>query len=414
MEKERKDNNSTKKRKTKLRHKVIYTLFRPVFALYFKLRYNYSYEKYKGSEDGLLVLSNHATTMDPFFVALSFKKPLFFVASDQLFNLGFASRVIEFLVAPIPKTKGMSDIKSVRDIKAYLDEGANVALFPEGNRTFIGRTVTIPEQIGKLVKLFKKTIVLYNLKGSYLSKPRWALKPRKGVMKGEIAKVLTYSDYKDMTPKEIYEEIKDYLFVDAFSDQEKFNVKYRGKKKAEYIENVLYLCPKCKKLHTMKSKGERFWCENCGLEAEYTELGKIISDDAEMPFDNVYKWHTWQNEYIEENGLYENMLETPFKPFEMTLYKDERAKKRIKIFDGTFKLYSDRLEMIGKNGEDLTLPLEEIVGMTPQTMGKMQVYSKKGDFVITMAKNVSALSYVTLFYMNKNKAEGKTNEFLGQ
>lgn len=413
MEKEKTTNNA-KKRHTKLRHKVVYTLFKPLFALYFKLRYNYSCEKFKGSEDGMLVLSNHATTMDPFFVAISFKKPLFFVASDQLFNLGFASRLIEFLVAPIPKTKGVSDIKSVRDIKAYLDEGANVSLFPEGNRTFIGKTVTIPEQIGKLIKLLKKTVVLYNLKGGYLSKPRWAVKPRRGVMRGEIVKVLKYDDYKDMTPTEIYELVKEGLSVNAFDEQEKNNIGYKGNRRAEYIENVLYLCPKCKKLHTLKSKGNDFECESCGLKVHYTELGYLESQDEEMPFRTVLEWHDWQNKYIEESGMYGEMLEKPFKPFEMTLYKDERAKRRIKICDGVFKMYSDRVVIEKKGGGEIELLLENIVGMTPQTMGKMQMYTKEGDFVMTMAKNVSALSYVTLYYMNKNKAEGKSNEYLGQ
>ncbi len=414
MENVKSVNKSTKKRKTKLRHTVIYALFRPVFSLWFRLRYNYSYEKFAGNEDGLIVLSNHATTMDPFFVALSFKKPLFFVASDQLFNLGFASKVIEFLVAPIPKTKGVSDIKSVRDIKAYLDEGANVALFPEGNRTFIGKTVTIPEQIGKLVKLLKKTVVLYNLDGGYLSKPRWAMKPRRGVMKGKIVNVLTYDDYKDMSPSEIYEIIKDNLQVNAFKEGKELTVKYKGSRKAEYIENVLYLCPKCKKLHTISSKGNFFKCDNCGLKVEYLENGELKSNDKDMPFGNVQKWHEWQNKYIEENEMYFGKIDEPFKSFDMTIYKDERAKKRVKIFDGTFRMYSDRVEAISKKGEKLVFTLDDIVAMTPQTMGKMQIYTKNGDYVITMRKNVSALSYVTLYYMNKNRAEGKTNEFLGQ
>lgn len=406
-------NDEKRKRKTKLRHKVVYAIFRPFFWLYFKLRYNYSYDKFVGDENGLLVLSNHATTMDPFFVAMSFKKPLFFVASDQLFNLGFISRVIEFLVAPIPKTKGVSDIKSVRDIKCYLDEGANVGLFPEGNRTFTGVTVTIPEQIGKLVKLFRKTVVLYNLKGGYLSKPRWARKPRRGVMKGEIKRVLKYEDYKDLSPEEIYKIVKEELYVDAFEEEKSINAKYKGNSRAEYIENVLYFCPKCKSLHTISSKGNKFACKNCGLTVLYDENGNFVSEDSEMTLKTVSEWYDFQNDYIAKHGLFEKTDCKPLVTFPATVYLDERAKRRQKILSGEVSLYSDKVEFCGE-GKKLTYPLSEIVGMTPQTMGKMQIYTKSASYVITCAKNFSTLSVVTLYYMNKNKAEGNESGFLGQ
>lgn len=402
------------KRKTKFRNKLAYAVFRPFFRLYFKLRYRYSYEKFKGDENGLLVLSNHATTMDPFFVALSFKKPLYFVASDQFFNLGLASRIIEYLVAPIPKSKGVSDVKAVRDIKSYLDEGANVAIFAEGNRTFTGVTVNIPEQIGKLVKLLKKTLVLYNLRGGYLSKPRWARKPRRGKMRGEIKRVLTFDDYKDMPPEELYSLIKDALSVNAYEDESREKIKFRSRHSAEYIEIVLYFCPRCKKFHTIYSCGNEFFCKNCGLRARYNDFGEFEYIDGKLDVKNVLEWYNLQNEIIEKEELYKNHIESPIISFDGRIYIDERAKNRIKLFDGKFSLFSDRAEFLSEKGETLRLDFSDIIGMTPQTMGKMQIYTSDKNYVITCDKRTSALSAVTLFYMNKNAMEGKTNEFLGQ
>ena len=56
-----------------------------------------------------LVVANHATNWDPLMVAMSFPDtPLRYGASEHLFRHGFASRSLEWLVAPIPRRKAAS------------------------------------------------------------------------------------------------------------------------------------------------------------------------------------------------------------------------------------------------------------------------------------------------------------------
>lgn len=406
------------KRKSKFvrfRHIVVFAILRPFFLIYFRIKYHYTFEKYKGKSEGMLILSNHAVTLDPFFLAMSFNFPVYFVASDQLFNLGFASRAIEYLVAPIPKSKGISDIKCVRDIMTYTKEGGAVSIFVEGNRTFTGLTCTIPDQIGKLIKLIKKPVVIYNIKGGYFSKPRWALKARTGKMRGEIREIWQVKDYENLSYEEIYQKVKDSLFVDAYAEQEKNPVKYKCARRAENLENVLYFCPNCKRFHTLVSSGKLLTCVTCGAKVEYTEYGELKPLDDKTDFTRIVDWFNWQNQYIIDNKLYLGYKEKPiFSMDNCKLYLDERAKKRNLIGKGKFGIFDGFMEFIGENGEGVYFDFKDVYGVTPQVMGKMQIYTNDNkSYVITCDKKESVLSYVVLFYIMKNIMEGNGNEFLG-
>jgi 1-acyl-sn-glycerol-3-phosphate acyltransferase len=129
--------------------------------------------------------------MDPFFLALSFKFPVYYFASDDIFNIPVASPIIRYLVAPIPKSKSVADLQSVRDGLQILREGGCVGVFPEGNRTLSGKLWPIEKGIAKFVKLSKVPLILYNIKGGYGSDPRWGTKVRRGKMTGEVVRVVS-------------------------------------------------------------------------------------------------------------------------------------------------------------------------------------------------------------------------------
>ncbi len=57
-------------------------------------------------------MSNHATTFDPIFASLSFKCPIYFCATDDIFNIPVASGLLKHLVAPIPISKSSLDMQA--------------------------------------------------------------------------------------------------------------------------------------------------------------------------------------------------------------------------------------------------------------------------------------------------------------
>ena len=126
----------------KFRHKVVYALVRPPFGFYIRLKYGIRVEKFNQEGDRpYLIVMNHQTAFDQFFVCMAFKQPIYFVASEDLFSIGWVSRLIEYLVAPIPIKKQTLDLQAVKTCIKVAREGGAIALAPEGNRTFHGRTL---------------------------------------------------------------------------------------------------------------------------------------------------------------------------------------------------------------------------------------------------------------------------------
>ena len=113
----------------------------------------------------------------------------------------------------IPKRKGLADIKSTMEMLKYSGLGDPILFFPEGNRCYADFQFFISERIGKLLKSFKATIVLFNLHGGFGVLPRMGNKRRKGKFYGEIKNILKYDDYKDLDDLELYRIIKDNLKV---------------------------------------------------------------------------------------------------------------------------------------------------------------------------------------------------------
>ena len=190
------------------RHRRVFAFLRAVMTPFFKLRYNYVAEPAPIKSGPCLILHNHQATMDPFFVADSFKFPLYFFASDDLFNLK-VSPLIRYLVNPIPKSKSVSDMEAVRIALRVFKEGGAVCIAPEGNRTLSGRQWEMADSAAKLVKLSKVPLVLYNLCGGYGTDPRWGAKIRKGTKYvGRVKRIIYPDEYKNMSVAELFEIIK--------------------------------------------------------------------------------------------------------------------------------------------------------------------------------------------------------------
>jgi 1-acyl-sn-glycerol-3-phosphate acyltransferase len=346
----------------KRRHYVVFTVLRPFFRLFARIAYEYRAipgPKLRKNE-AALILSNHNGPLDPFFLALSFKRPIAFVASDHIFRLGWISSLIRFLVAPIPIVKSQLDLRSLRQIRSVIEDGGLVGLFPEGNRSFNGRTSFIPPSTGKLAKQLNCTLLLYRFDGGYLTTPRWSRYRRKGTYRGQVVQKIEADNLKARSPESIYRDIQEALTVDAFEAQRDQPVAFHGRRLAETLELVLFICPKCCKLATLYSQDDRFRC-TCGLHVRYLETGffEPVDDWSKQQqasgsfLESVAAWDQWQKHVLPtilfENGTLDIKGEQPlFTDKCQRLVLTERAHRSHKINQGQLRLYSDRLVFEGK------------------------------------------------------------------
>ncbi|MDW7655703.1 MAG: lysophospholipid acyltransferase family protein [Bacillota bacterium] len=349
----------------KRRYQVVYTLLRPVFRLFTRLSYHYTALPAPKLRKGqaAMILANHNGAMDPFFMALSFRRPIFFVASDHIFRLGIVSAVIRFLVAPIPIVKSQLDLRALRQIREIIQSGGLIGLFPEGNRSFSGQTMHIPPSTGKLIKQLKCTLILYRLDGGYLTTPRWALYRRKGFMQGQVVRCIEPDELASLSAEEVYQLICEALQVDPFEQQRRLQIPYRGRRLAETLELTLFVCPRCHSLATLSSADDRFHC-TCGLAVRYTELGFFEPLDSwsvqqrsdGLFLDNIAVWDQWQRKILPEL-LFDNQAldATGHKPLFVDrgqkLVLTERAARSQVMATGSLLLYADRLAFIADEGK---------------------------------------------------------------
>ena len=90
---------------SKKRHSIITAIISPFLKAYFRFKFNYKVKKEKLPDEGAIILSNHSTFWDPFFISVKFNKPIYYMCSIHMFQNKFLGKLIKFLVAPIPKEK---------------------------------------------------------------------------------------------------------------------------------------------------------------------------------------------------------------------------------------------------------------------------------------------------------------------
>ena len=195
---------SNKKKKNskwiKPRHYLVRTFLGWTLGVYTRFKYHIKVDRFKGEgKRHYLVLFNHQTAFDQFFVGLAFRKPVYYLASEDLFSNGFSSSLIKYLVAPIPIRKQTTDVKAVLNCIRVAREGGTIAIAPEGNRTFSGKTEYMSSSIVSLAKKLGMPIALYRIEGGYGAQPRWSDVVRRGKMRGYVSEVIYVPEDKRCT-----------------------------------------------------------------------------------------------------------------------------------------------------------------------------------------------------------------------
>ena len=287
-----------KKTKTKkwikFRHKVVRSILFPFFVPYCRLKFGIKIEPFKEQKNQpYLILYNHQTSFDQFFVGIAFKQPIYYVATEDLFSNGFVSRLIKYLVEPIPIKKQTTDVKAVMNCIRVVKEGGTIAIAPEGNRTYSGKTLYMNPSIAPLARKLKIPIALYRIEGGYGVQPRWSDVVRKGKMRGYVSRVITPEEIATLTEEELLKTIEDGLYVnEAVKDAE-----FKHKKSAEYLERAAYVCPFCD-LSEFESHGDIIECKKCGKKFRYLPTKQLEGIGFGSPFEFFADWYEYQENFV--------------------------------------------------------------------------------------------------------------------
>ena len=331
--------------KTKFRHKVVFKLLTPIAALIFRIKYRFYGVKFKSNEvkGPYLIFGNHTQALDPLFLATSFNEPIYFVASDMIFTKPILSKIMSYLVSPIPKAKYKADSDTVKNIIKIAKSGGSIGLFPEGNTTFFGDLMEVPYSTAKLVKHLKLPVLFYHIEGGYLTKPRWAKEKRKGKMRGKVTKVWQKEDYESLSLDEIYKQLVSYLRFNDYLSNETKKQTFKSKNKAHYIETAFFVSPETRAFNTIYSDKNDVFDRSSDLHLRIDSYGKFHRLGGTVQIEDTIAWHKIQIEEV--NKVIESK--------EVRLIKEEELemnlltkKKTHALGNVKLRLFTNRVEII--------------------------------------------------------------------
>lgn len=395
----------------RFRHGIVTALLKPIVGMIARVKYHIRIDRFTGQGSrNWLILANHQTDFDQFFIAAAFKKPVYYVAMEDLFSNGFLSRVISWLVAPIPFKKASTDARAVMTCIRLAKEGGTIALFPEGNRTYSGRTCYINPSVASLAKKLGLPIAIFRIEGGYGVKPRWTDTGRKGRMKAGVRRVIEPEEYGSLSKEELYELICRELWVDETADEGL----YPCKAAAQGLERVLYICPDCG-LSEFGTAGDVLTCRHCGRQYRYLPNKQLEALEGESPFRYVADWYDYQESRVREMDL------SPY--LSVPLYRDTVDLAEVIVYDRKrpvkknteISMFADRLE-VGGGSDKMILEYDNIKAMACIAGHKLNVFYRDKIYQVKGKKSFNALKYCNIYYHAKYIKKGNTDgefQFLG-
>ncbi|MGI6392774.1 MAG: lysophospholipid acyltransferase family protein [Candidatus Izemoplasmatales bacterium] len=304
-------------------------------------------------KEPFVLLGNHTFMFDVVHVVLPFRNVPFIIASQNLFTRQPTKFFVTQIAHVIPKSKGKSDVQTIRSVFNAVKKGYPILIFPEGDMTFYGETGYIEEATMKLIKKLGLDVITCVVKGGYHSKPRWATgKRRNRKIELDYKLEISKADLERLTPEEIGAIVKKALYHNDYEYQRQVMVPHPGKRLAEGLENIVYICPHCESVNTIETYRNTIRCTACKHEGHIDKYGFIKG----FVFDNLIDWDNFQRKF--QDKLRQSTIKSKGVLSFLRMEDESQTKVgeiELLYCDGEFRLSGARSEMI---------PIQEIENPT--------------------------------------------------
>ena len=253
-----------------------------------------------GKNEPALFLMNHSSFIDLQIGAdYLYPRPFSTVTTSDAY---IGKAWLMKLIGCIPTHKFVSDLTLIKDMSYALKTlRSNVLMFPEAMYSFDGTASTLPDTLGKLVKLLNVPVVTIITHGAFAREPLYnMLRHRDVKISADVTYLISPEDIKEKSADELGAIIKEAFTFDAFRYQKENGINITEDFRADGLERVLYKCPHCLAEGKNIGKGITIKCSECGSEYELSELGELRSITGETRFDHVPDWYAWERETVKK------------------------------------------------------------------------------------------------------------------
>jgi len=254
----------------------------------------------KGLRPPFFVVAGHTSWLDFLTVSIALSpRRMNYIAAYNFFR----DPVLKFLLGfmgVISKNQFTRDNQAILKTRYAIGAGRIVAIFPHGCLSNEGRPGGFAApSIAKLITTFKIPVVVVQINGGYLTRPRWTKRTRRGRIEATVTGLFSSKELSTLSTDVVYRRLLDAIAFDDYRWQRNHNVTFRGSHLAEGAELVLYKCPRCKAEFSLRSRGNRLFCLGCENEAVmnsklFFEPGKRDS----IVYDGFDNWYDFQQESL--------------------------------------------------------------------------------------------------------------------
>lgn len=368
----------------------------------YKVQFSYDFDPESIKGQPTVLLSSHASRLEFIYTLYGFgRKDVNMVCGFQnILQKGLYHVMIKLGV--ISKYLYQPDLACVKNMLKVLKRNGTLGLFPEGIQSTSGSTHPINPATAQFIKKSKANIVVCTSKGAYLATNRYSSDRKKGYIGISYSLLFTPQMLDEFTEEQIYNMILQKIQYNDFAFNKVARHKYTGKKPNAYcIDKILFMCPDCKREHTLHTENDTLVCENCGFSVRINEYYDLVDAKGNGCPEDIDKWYKWQRKSVADQITSDD--------FEMvlcgslcTLRLDKLSsppKNRKTLSVGTARLTREGLTfngMLDKENADFSFGAKSVYSLTFSTKGYLEFYCNNDYYMIVPEEKDTCLIKWTL------------------
>jgi glycerol-3-phosphate dehydrogenase (NAD(P)+) len=175
---------------------LVRAVLQPFFHLYFRL--SRIGREHVPEHGPVIFAANHRSFLDPFVIATIARRPMYYVAKEELFR----GRVVSWLLNALgafPVRRGAGDNDMLDTARTILERGDAVLMFPEGTRIRPGALGRPRRGVGRLALETGAPVVPVAVIGTEAVRKGWRIRPHK--VRIRVGRPLTFPRVEQASPQ---------------------------------------------------------------------------------------------------------------------------------------------------------------------------------------------------------------------
>lgn len=177
-------------------YRLVRAVLEPFFVVYWRL--SRSGREHLPASGPVILAANHRSFLDPFVIGTVARRPLYYVAKQELFSRPLVAWVLNALGA-FPVERGTHDSDMVASVQALLAQGNAVLMFPEGTRVRPGGLGRPRRGVGRLALETGAPVVPVAVIGTEAVRSGWRIRPHKVSIR--IGEPIAFAAVRDPSPE---------------------------------------------------------------------------------------------------------------------------------------------------------------------------------------------------------------------